>query len=359
MASKIVLHIGLQKSGTTFLQHMLHANQKELAEAGTCYPVPRDWTRGKRTVPNHEWSTYGLLGTEYPWVSDTRAAKESTSWQDVLNQTKTWPGTVILSAEALSVIRTPAIRHLLTCLDADDIEVVITARSLDRALPSLWQQHIRNGNSTSFNDYLETLARHRKKNLEDDPSAHIWRAFTLNKLVQRWTKSSATKISLVTTPGTPPHLLWQRFTQAINIPALAQAPLTKESHTGLTAPETLILASLNATLNSPKREADRIRQTITERFQTRHHRGGKVSIPPNWHPRLTEWTEEDLTALQATPAHLIGDINDLRPTTDQSNPPTPEETAQAGAEAALALARLTPHPSTLHRTARRLRRLLP
>ncbi|TDB71890.1 hypothetical protein E1264_42195, partial [Actinomadura sp. KC216] len=221
MAAKVVLHIGLQKSGTTFLQHMLHANHQELAEAGVHYPVPRDWTRGKRTVPNHEWSTYGLLGTEYPWVSPERAAKESTSWQDVLNKTRTCPGTVLLSAEALSVIRTPAVRHLLTRLDTDDIEVVITTRSLDRALPSLWQQHIRNGNSISFNDYLETLARHRERNLEDDPSAHIWRAFTLSKLVQRWAKSGTTKISVVTTPGSPPNLLWGRFTQAIGTPSLA------------------------------------------------------------------------------------------------------------------------------------------
>ncbi|TMQ92804.1 hypothetical protein ETD83_26605 [Actinomadura soli] len=359
MASKVVLHIGVQKSGTTFLQHMVHANHQALVEAGVHYPIPRDWSRGKRTVPNHEWSTYGLLGTEYPWVSEKRAARESTSWKDLLAQANTCPGTVLLSAEALSVIRTPAVRRLLTCLDTDDVEVVITTRSLDRALPSLWQQHIRNGHSISFNDYLKNLAHHREKNLEDDPSAHIWRAFTLNKLVQRWSRSGATKVSVVTTPGNPPDLLWERFTQAIGTPALAQVPLAKEAHTGLTAPETLILASLNATLHSSRREADRIRQTITERFQTRDHRGGKVAIPPEWRLRLTEWMHEDLAALQQTPARVIGDINDLHPSTTQTRPPTPEETAQAGAEAALALAHLTPHQSPLRRTARRLRRLLP
>ncbi|MCP9951518.1 hypothetical protein LUX33_25860 [Actinomadura madurae] len=77
MASKIVLHIGLQKSGTTFLQHVLQAGGEALAEAGVLYPVPPDWERGKRTVANHEWPSYGLLGTEFPWVSRERAAEEA------------------------------------------------------------------------------------------------------------------------------------------------------------------------------------------------------------------------------------------------------------------------------------------
>lgn len=364
MTSKIVLHIGLQKSGTTFLQHMLQANKTTLANAGIHYPTPRDWTRGKRTVANHEWATYGLLGPEYPWVSERRAAREAATWQDVLHQVNTTPDTVLLSAEALSVIRTPAIRHLLTSLNTTDIEVVITARSLDRALPSLWQQHIRNGWSVSIDDFLERLAKKRDKghdHIENDPSAHIWRAFILNKLVRRWEKSGTTRISIVTTPGTPQQLLWSRFTQAIGAPALADAPLLqpKDAHTGLTAPETLLLSSLNATVQHwPRRDADRIRQIITQSFQTRTHRGTRTTIPPKWHPHLTEWSNTDITALQNTTAQIIGDIADLHQPPETTPAPTPEETANAGAEAALALANLTPRPSPLHRTAHRLLRLL-
>ncbi|WUH98945.1 hypothetical protein OHR68_36445 [Spirillospora sp. NBC_00431] len=365
MASKIVLHIGLQKSGTTFLQHMLQENRKALAEAGVHYPIPRDWARGKRSVANHEWATYGLLGTEYPWVSDQRAAKESATWQDILNQVDAVPGTVLLSAEALSVIRTPAIRHLRAVFNTTDIEVVITTRSLASALPSLWQQHIRNGWSVSIEDFLERLARKRDKghdHIENAPSAHIWRAFILNKLVQRWQKPATTRISIVTTPGNPQRLLWERFAQAINAPALANAPLVhpKDAHTGLTAPETLILASLNATVQQwPVRDAARIRQIVTDRFQTRPHRGTKATVPPEWHPRLTEWTNNDLTNLRRTTAQIIGDLADLHQTPKPTPPPSPEETANAGAEAALALANLTSRHSPLHRTAHRLLRLLP
>ncbi|TDC81457.1 hypothetical protein [Actinomadura sp. 7K507] len=372
MASKIVLHIGLQKSGTTFLQHMLQDNSEALAGSGVLYPVPKDWDDGKRSVANHEWSSYGLLGTEFPWVTQERASRIAPSWDLLLDQVQSWPATVLLSAEALSVVRPDAIRRLLDSLAVGDVEVVITARSLGRSLPSLWQQHIRNGRSTSFETYLGRLAAHRDKgrnHVEADLDAHIWRAFTLSGLVQRWSDAGANRVSVVTSPGKPPELLLERFTQAARLPDLVHVPVAdREAHTGLTAPETLVLASLNAAWrdNSRSRQkADRLRQTVTERFQARERRGGKVVIPPEWRSRVADWSRADLTTLQATDARIVGDIGDLRydPDQEKTAPPTAEETARAGAEAALALAdpavadRL-PHDSLVRRRARGLRRLM-
>ncbi|XRQ10195.1 hypothetical protein ACN3XK_04620 [Actinomadura welshii] len=365
MASKVVLHIGLQKSGTTFLQHMLQDNSEGLAKADVLYPVPVDWERGKRTVANHEWASYGLLGTEYPWVSELRASKEEPSWRALLEQVNAWPATVLLSAEALSVIRADAASRLLDALGAD-VEVVITARSLGRALPSLWQQHIRNGRSMSFDTYLRGLARHRDKgpdHVESEPEAHIWRAFTLSGLARRWSEAGASRVSLVTSPGRPPQLLLDRFTEAAGLPGLVAAPVPdRQAHTGLTAPETLVLAALNATFQEngwPDRKADRVRQLITERFQARDQRGDKVTIPPDWRPRVGEWSNEDLDALKNTDAHIIGDVSDLHydPAQDTTSPPTPEETAQAGADAALVLADLSQQNPPARRL-QRLRRLM-
>ncbi|MEU8803328.1 hypothetical protein [Spirillospora sp. NPDC048819] len=367
MASKIVLHIGLQKSGTTFLQHMLHDGHDALAAADVLYPIPPDWERGKRTVANHEWSSYGLLGTEYPWVSEVRASREEPSWHALLDQVNAWPSTVVLSAEALSVIRADAVHHLLDSLGVADVEVVVTARSLGRSLPSLWQQHIRNGRSMSFEAYLGGLAAQRDKgwdHIEADPDAHIWRAFTLNRLVLRWSEAGASQVSVVTSPGRPPELLLERFTQAAGLPRLTHVPVAdRRAHTGLTAPETLVLASLNAALREnawPERKADQVRQAITERFQAREQRGGKVAIPPEWRPRLAAWSGDDLTALEDTDARVVGDLKDLRYDADleKTLPPTAEETGRAGAEAALAFAEPALRESPIRRNTRRLRRLI-
>ncbi|MGI5205088.1 hypothetical protein ACQEU6_26365 [Spirillospora sp. CA-108201] len=365
MAAKIIIHIGVQKSGTTFLQHVLQANADALAGAGVRYPVSPDWARGKRTVANHEWASYGLLGAEFPWVSQNRASEETASWQTLLDDVQSTPGTVLLSAEALAVIRTPGIRRLLEALGADVFEVVVTARGLGSALPSLWQQHIRNGRTMNFERYLSGLADQREKgrdHIETDPAAHLWRAFHLGGLAQRWSDAGATRVSVVTTPGTPPHLLWQRFAEAIDLSALAEPPImpTERAHTGLTAPETLVMSSMNAAIRETGwsgQKADWIRQAVTARFQTRSERGSKVVIPPEWQARVAEWSEEDLAALQRTPAQIAGDIEDLRydPSLETASPPTTHEIAQAGAEAALALAAVALQETLLQRNIRRLR----
>jgi hypothetical protein len=370
VASKVILHIGVQKSGTTFLQHMLHDNNEVLAAAGVRYPISRDWYLGRRSVLNHEWSSYGLLGAEYPWVATEQAAAQSGSWRALLDQVHALPGRVLLSAEALSVIRSAAIDRVMDALGADDVQVVITARNLARSLASLWQQHVRNGRSSSFNSYLENLAEQRKKgrdHIEHYPDAHVWRAFMLSGLVRRWSQAGASQVHLVTTPGGPPDLLWRRFAQAIGLPDLAQIPvgvdLNRQAHTGLTAPEILVLASLNATVQEgswSRRDADRMRQIITQGFQTREGRGGQVVLPPEWRPRVAEWSKADLADLPGTDVHVVGDIDDLRydPDRERAAAPTPEETGQAAAAAILALAERALRESPVRRQARRIRRLL-
>src|SRR4051794_33492045 len=133
MASKITLHIGLQKSGTTYLQSILGGCAGELAEIGVLYPT------GNKTIETHERILYGLLGTEFPWVSEERARNYRSQGKWLVSEVTRWPGRVLLSAEALSVIRTPAIHSLLDSLGCADVDIIVTARDLGRALPSLWQ----------------------------------------------------------------------------------------------------------------------------------------------------------------------------------------------------------------------------
>jgi hypothetical protein len=368
MAAKIILHIGVQKSGTTFLQHVLQANAEALAGAGVRYPVSPDWARGRRTVANHEWASYGLLGTEFPWVSRDRAFEEAPSWQALLDDVQATPGTVLLSAEALSVIRTPAIHRLLDALAVPDVEVVVTARGLGRSLPSLWQQHIRNGRTMSFETYLARLAAQRENgrdHIETDPSAHLWRALDLAGLIRRWSDAGAARVGIVTTPGTPPLLLWRRFAEAIGLPAFAESAVlpVERAHTGLTAPETQVLSSLNAAIRQTAwsgQNADWVRKIIIGRFQARAERGGKVVTPPEWRIRIAQWSEEDLAALRDSPAHIVGDLDELRydPSSETTRPPTPEETAEAGAEAAIALAEAALRETLVQRNIRRLRQRL-
>jgi hypothetical protein len=352
MASRLILHIGLQKSGTTYLQELIASGAGELAEAGVVYPVTPEGRRRRRT-DNHEWASYGLLGTEYPWVSEQRAEEEKGTWKALERQVARAKGTVLLSAEALSVLRTPAIRRLLDRLGVADVRVVVTARGLSRSLPSLWQQHVRNGRRLGFERYLEMLSEQRRlpaTRIEEDVDLHLWRAFSIGRLARRWAgEVGESRVSVVTSPGRPPELLWARFAEALGVPGFTfrAQDAGRPVHTGLTAPEAVVLASLNAALASagwPSDRARRLREAVlTQGFQPRPERGPRIAIPARWRTCVGEWSTEDVAELLATGVTVIGDVADLRsePAREDVPEPTVEEVGAACAAAVLAVSGAT------------------
>jgi hypothetical protein len=351
MASRLILHIGLQKSGTTYIQELIASGAEELAEAGIVYPVSPAGKRRRRTE-NHEWASYGLLGPEYPWVSEQRATEEKGAWKTLERQVARTKGTVLLSAEALSVIRTPGIRILLDRLGVGDVEVVVTARSLSRSLPSLWQQHVRNGRRLGFERYLDMLGEQRRlpaARIEEDVDLHLWRAFAIGRLSRRWAREvGGSRVRVVTSPGRPPELLWTRFAEAIGVPGFTfRSRNTNDAarpvHTGLTAPEAVVLTSLNSALASAGWSPDQARKlreaVLTNGFQPRAERGPRITIPARWRSCVAGWSAEDVADLLDSGVTVVGDVADLRsePEREDVNPPTAEEVGAAGAAALLAV----------------------
>jgi hypothetical protein len=347
MADHVILHIGLQKSGTTYLQRVLQECVEAVGEAGLTYPLPPA-RRRRRQVESHEWPSYGLLGTEYPWVSERRARNERENWNRLARQIHRSRRPVLLSAEALSVIRAPAIDNVIEALAADRVDVVITARSLGRTLPSLWQQHVRNGRGTSFDRYLRRLAGEREHpgdDIEKRSELHLWRAFALGRLVRRWGNAvGLDRVRVVTSTGSPPRTLWARFAEAVGAPDLADAPpwhlLDLRTHSGLTDPETQVLMWLNTALReaewSGQAAGDLRERIVLHGFMTRQDRGPRIVVPPPWRERVAGWCAEDTAELEATGVRIIGDIADLRyepePAPDSESASAPDREADAGTE---------------------------
>ncbi|WP_201776566.1 hypothetical protein [Allosalinactinospora lopnorensis] len=349
MATRLVLHIGVQKSGTTYLQQMLQERARELAEAGVGYPLPP--AENRSTGRNyHETATYGLLGTEYPWVSAERAAAERRAWERLLEQVRDWSGTAVVSAEALSVVRGEAVRRVIESLDVADVQVVITARGLGRLLPSAWQQHIRNGRVRDFGAYLDGLADLRDRGwdvVEKEAEAHLWRAYALGRLAERWASVVGTdRVTLVSNPGSPAELLWHRFMAAIGLDGTADrlpAPETGTTvHSGITAAEADVLRSMNATLAAagwPHEAGMLLRQRIIEDFRARDARGPRLGIPPRYRGRVERWSAEGLDELGESGVRLVGDIGELRySAAEEPEAPTPADIARAAGTAVSASA---------------------
>lgn len=355
MASEIFVHVGTQKSGTTYLQEVLTYCAEPLARAGLLYPLPPGGPR-PGMIENHEYATYGLLGTEYPWVSEERAARFRADWERLVGQIAEWDGPVLLSGEALAVIRTPAIQTLLKTLPADDVHVLITARGLGKTLPSLWQQHIRNGNGSTFDEYLTALAEQRERletDVEDSPTEHYWRAFALGRLARRWmAEVGDDRVTLITNPGSPPELLWSRFTAAASLPRIEPPTdlVGTPVHTGLTADEAVLLGALNLSMREAgfsASEAARLRDAVVkEGFLGRSERGPRVVIPESWRERVARWNAQDIAEVRDSGVRILGDLSDLdqMPSPADAGEPTARDVGLAGAVAVLAAAAAASRP---------------
>jgi hypothetical protein len=359
VAQRLILHIGTQKSGTTYLQRVLAALSPTLRKKGVLYPIR---LVGKREVYNHEAAAYGLLGTEaFPWVPRHRAEAQRDSWQALVDKIARWDGTAVVSGEALSVICATDAQRLVESLGTPTTDVIITARDLGRVLPSSWQQHIRNGRSTPFSTYVRQLdARRgtgsradRRARWEADPDHTFWRAYAIGSLAQRWSSfASSVRVIGVPRAGADSHELWRRFIDATDLSEIApHSPPTVDmvaANIGITEPETLVLAGLNKAfengeLPEPRRRATRGR-IVREAFVLREHRGRRVALPAEWTERVRTWAEEDVEELEQTGATLTGERSDLLvdelSTTTEA--PDPEAVADAAGAAIALLADLIP-----------------
>ena len=355
MAQRLLLHIGTQKSGTTYLQRVLARLSGSLKREGVLYPVRLS---GRREVYNHEAAAYGLLGTaSFPWVPEKRAQGQVPAWEGLRRKVREWDGTAIVSGEAISVINSGAAARLVESLAVPETHVVITARDLGRVLPSSWQQHIRNGRSTAFGRFLQQHADRRGEGdarelaarWDADPDQTFWRAYAIGTLVERWAPLART-VTVVTVPrrGAGPDELWHRFRRALDIgSALPETPPAiddLEANVGLTEPEVIVLAGLNRQVSSEKADSPEMRslraRIVREAFVARDQRGEPVRIPGDWLPRVTEWARQDVEVLRSTDAIVIGSDSELLvdPATPPAAPPDADDVARAAGSAMAYLA---------------------
>lgn len=357
MANRLLLHIGTQKSGTTYLQRVLAQLSGQLKGDGVLYPTR---LQGRREIYNHEAAAYGLLGTlAFPWVPPAKAQAQTSAWDRLRRKVSEWDGTVIVSGEALSVINAADAQRLVESLAVPNTQIVITARDLGRVLPSSWQQHIRNGRSTSFTSYLNQQAARRGEGTpqqlterwDSDPEQTFWRAYAIGGLVERWAPL-ASNVSVVTVPhrGAAPDELWHRFRRALDLgPVLPESPPALDdisANVGLTEPEVLVLAALNREVDSSKADGRDMRalrsQLVREAFAPRTDRGSPIHIPESWLTRVTGWAADDLAMLRSTSALLVGPESDLEvaQTPRTPRPSLAEDVARAAGAALAVLAGL-------------------
>lgn len=140
---KLILHIGPQKTGTTYIQKCLLDHRTDLEASQTYYPDLFFSYYG-----HHDLSTYYTFNAEVAGFKDSLARLKRTE------------GNVILSSENLSNAAIESVARMKEDLAVENIIVLYYLRRPTNRLTSLWHELVKHGNCFSFPEFAMQQLTH-------------------------------------------------------------------------------------------------------------------------------------------------------------------------------------------------------
>ncbi|MGH3308760.1 MAG: hypothetical protein ACRDOX_13850, partial [Nocardioides sp.] len=147
MSTRVLLHVGTPKTGTSYLQDVLFRNRRTLEHAGIFYPAER--------FDAHFLAALDLM--QLPWGGLESEAHGA--WDRMAAAVRAWHGTAVISHEILATASRTQIARALSSLGHPDTEVhlVLSLRDLVRQIPAEWQENVKHRSGFSYHDFLATI----------------------------------------------------------------------------------------------------------------------------------------------------------------------------------------------------------
>jgi hypothetical protein len=242
MARRVFLHIGLPKTGTSYLQTILWSHRPQLREAGLLVPG--------RERRDHLWSSLIVRGD--PRVR-RRTARAADAWSRVLRDIAAWDGDAVVSHEFFCSASEEQAARTVADLAPAEVHLVVTAREPLGLFTSSWQESLKNKSTTRLEDYGTTVSKNPRV-------VWNWRALDLGLVLQRWTPElSPEHVHVITAPPSdaPRDELWSRFCQVVGVDPQAMATDVGFSNTSMGVVEAETLRRINEHLDGFDRAFDR------------------------------------------------------------------------------------------------------
>lgn len=290
MASRVVLHIGMMKSGTTFIQQRLSANAAILDEQGIFFLRP--WSRQVAAVAD-------LAG---------RPRSEPGSWAALVAEVNAHPGVALVSMEFMVNVPEERIAGLLDDFAGAEVDCVVTVRDLGRSVPAMWQEALQNRSNFTWQHYLRAIEE------RTGPGQMFWRQQGADQIVGRWVRGlGASRVTVITVPpsGAPRELLWERFCEATGLSPASWVDGLR-SNESLGAISALLMGRVNDYF------ADVDKEIYNRKVKTL----GKFVLPERTaqEPRIgfvvPAWLHQEsdtlIASIRAAGPRVIGDLEELR-----------------------------------------------
>lgn len=309
MAEKTFLHVGLPKSGTTYLQAVLAENKDRLAERSRLLFPGRNWMEQVKAVRD-------VRGQQGRGASPDDAG----AWQSLVDEITAWDGDAVVSMEWLGGAPTEQVKHIVGSLSPSRVEVVITVRDLARTIPAAWQEFLQNAEIWSWSEFLGAVT---SENPRATPAGNaFWAQQDLGKILAVWRDCvPSEQLHVVTLPqaGAPAGVLWSRFAQVLGIEGASYDAGGRGSNESLGRESTELMLRLNEVARRHevdwKTYEEMFKRSLAKRGLSRrkHVERPQRRLPPE----LEDWTRartaEQVKAIEASGARVIGDLADLDP----------------------------------------------
>lgn len=270
-ANTVLLHVGARKTATTAIQSAFAAGRQTAMEHGVLYPGTG--ASDLKNIPN--------------LYSPNEKKRCLEQWSPLQAEVADWQGRVFLSSENLESATAEQAREMVSALGAERVRVLITARRLSAALPSLWQQKVKRKRVTQT---LEAWATERLNN-QDHP---IWHGQRIDHLAHRWGQIVGPRnVYILPIDLSHPSNTIPSVENLLNIP-----PGTlhaERSNRGLSLEEAELLRQRNMLIQTGAIPAGN-RKEFSARF--RREIRARSPRPQERKPKLPQWSVTQIEHLQ-------------------------------------------------------------
>lgn len=309
---RVFVHVGVPKSGTSFLQAGLRENKQRLRRQGLLVP-------GKYAAEVYH-ATLEIRGNERQWGFEP--GQFDGTWARLCARARAFDGTSVLSHELLSSARPEQIERAMAELDGLEVHLLVTTRDMARQLPAAWQQGIKHGGQITYREFTERMLDPQRRH----PKAQeFWQRQDIVDVLARWGKGlPAERVHVITGPpsGAPANELWDRFLSVLGVdPATVEMPRSG-SNVSLGITEIEVLRRINAEISRgehPRLYSRMVNGYLVEAL--RDHRSPRAVTPAWAVPQMQElgrhWGEE----IRAAGYHVVGDLAELVPPDPSADAP--------------------------------------
>jgi hypothetical protein len=214
--------------------------------------------------------------------------------------------------EFLAPRQEPKIDLIKDAFRDSDLQIILTARDLARALPSMWAESMQNRGVKTWEEFLDEV---RNTGPEAAAGQWFWRNQRIAGIAERWSGAVGKEhFTLVTVPpkGAPPTLLWERFAGVAGIPE-GVCDLEVRSNPGIDAASAMVLRALNERLTAAgfhRPDYERVVKGVLAKRGLVRRDGEQVplGLDERW---VFRRAKKELAELRRLDLRVVGDLDEL------------------------------------------------